>query len=233
MRIRATLIALGLLLVVAAAAAWYLLRPVQAPDPQAVDDSQAAREIAAATGELQPFEYMDLQQPQATSVGPGKIEVLEFFWYGCPHCYHFEPYIEAWKKSLPPDVVFIRVPADFNPLWEIHARAYYTAELLGILDQVHRPLFDAIHKEHRRLFSQQALAEYFTQFGVSASVFNNTYSSYAVNNRIAQAKQLVAAYHIDGVPTMIINGKYMTSVSITGSPASTIRVVNQLIAQER
>lgn len=187
---------------------------------------------SANKGAAQIFEYLDVSPPQTTSVSD-KIEVLEFFWYGCPHCYKFEPYLQQWKKDLPADVVFIRVPAIFNAKWEIHARAYYTAELLGIVEQIHTPLFKAIHDQRQPLFTQQTLAQFFAQFGVSEQMFNNSFNSYAVNNRIEQAKRLLAAYRIDGVPTMIVNGKYTTSATLTGSHARAIEVVDRLIEKER
>lgn len=178
------------------------------------------------------YEYLDVQPPQPTSV-PGKIEVLEFFMYTCPHCNHFEPYIEQWEKELKDDVVFIPVPAIFNPLAELHARAFYTAEVLGVLDKSHSALFKAIHEQHQQLIDQAALARFFTQFGVSEDAFNRTFNSFTVNNRIARARYLLNAYKIDGVPTMIVNGKYKTSATITGSHPRTLEVVNDLIEMER
>jgi thiol:disulfide interchange protein DsbA len=196
------------------------------------DQNGAGNKQSAKGGPAEVFEYLDVRPPQPTSVA-GKIEVLEFFWYGCPHCYKFEPYLQKWKKTLPADVVFIRVPAIFNAKWEVHARAYYTAELLGIAEQIHLPLFQAIHDKRQNLFTQEALSHFFAQYGVTPQTFNNTYNSYMVNNRIQQAKQLLAAYKIDGVPTMVVNGKYTTSATLTGSHARAIEVVDQLIEKER
>ncbi|RMD71961.1 MAG: thiol:disulfide interchange protein DsbA/DsbL, partial [Gammaproteobacteria bacterium] len=112
------------------------------------------------------IEYELVTPPQPTE-DPSKIEVLEFFWYGCPHCYHAEPLVEAWLKRKPEDVVFRRMPAIFtNPLWELHARAYYTAEALGIVDKIHRPLFDAIHKERRPMNTEKDIEAFFAEHGV-------------------------------------------------------------------
>ena len=124
--------------------------------------------LAAAQQQVQ---YGEISPPQAVEAKPGKVEVVEFFWYGCPHCYNLEPYIESWLKKLPPDVEFRRIPAVFNQRWAHDAAIFYTLEAMGLLDKLHRPLFDAIHKDHLRTDSQAAMAEWLQKHGVDDKKF--------------------------------------------------------------
>ena len=188
--------------------------------------------VALAANKEEVFAYQDIQPAQPTSSG-NKIEVVEMFWYGCPHCYQFEPLIKQWKGSLPADVSFVRVPAIFNDKWALHARAFYTAEALGVLDKIHQPLFDAMHKDKKRLDDQARLAEFFASFGISKDSFNSTFYSFAVNSKVNWAKHLTESYKIDGVPTMIVQGKYRTSASLAGSHKEALQVVDDLVAKER
>ena len=178
------------------------------------------------------FAYQEITPSVPTSSGD-KIEVVEMFWYGCPHCYAFEPDLNAWKKKLPKDVAFVRVPAIFNPKWEFHARVYYTAEVLGVLDKVHTPMFDAIHKEHKPMDEPAEVAELFAKYGIDKDLFNRTFYSFAVNSKVNWARHLTQAYGIDGVPTMIVQGKYRTSASLAGGHKEVLEVVDGLIAKER
>lgn len=160
---------------------------------------------------------------------PGMIEVREFFWYGCPHCYKLEPYIENWLKTKPADVNFVRTPAALNPVWEANARGYYTAELMGKVDQSHLALFNAIQQRGQRLFDQQSLAQFYSQFGIDPGTFASTYNSFAVSAKVSQSRKLAQQYAIEGVPTVIVNGKYM----VKGEGPEVISTINQLIAKER
>ena len=165
---------------------------------------------------------------------PGKVEVLELFWYGCPHCYHLEPLLEKWRETLPKDVVFRRMPAIFtNPRWELHARAFYTAEALGVLDQIHRPLFEALHKEQLKLATEDELAAFFAQHGVKEEDFKRTFNSFYVTTKVNNAKLMTRRYGIDGVPAMIVDGKYRVDGPAAGSQERMLEVVNFLIAKER
>jgi thiol:disulfide interchange protein DsbA len=177
-------------------------------------------------------QYITLSNPQPTSSGD-QIEVVELFWYGCPHCYHLEPLVEEWLASKPDDVEFVRMPAVLGPNWELYGKAYYTAELLGVLDKVHPALFDAIHKDKKKIRDEAALQKLFVKQGVSAEDFRNTFSSFAVNVKLNNAKQMTRRYAITGVPTVIINGKYRTSASQAGSNINIIKVMDYLIMQER
>jgi len=179
------------------------------------------------------IEYLLIKPPVPTS-NSQKVEVVEVFWYGCPHCYHFEPELEAWKKKLPANVEFIRLPGIFpnRPVWELHARAFYTAELLGVLEKTHKPLFDAIHKDKKKLFDEDSLANFYAQFGVDKKLFKETMQSFGMEMKVNRAKELTHRYGIDGVPTLIINGKYRTYASLTNGPAGMLKVTDFLIEKE-
>ena len=175
--------------------------------------------------------YTTLPVAQPTVTGD-KIEVLEVFWYGCPHCFKFEPFIERWQRSMPANAQFVAMPGVLRPSWEPHGRAFYTAQLLGVQEKIHKPLFNAIHLEKRALENQEQLAKFFAEFGVDEATFNKTYTSFAVETRVRQAKNLVSRYGLDGVPTVIVNGKYIVSNRLTGGPAETLKVIDHLVAKE-
>ena len=169
--------------------------------------------------------------PQATSTGD-KIEVLEFFWYGCPHCYNFEPFIKAWKKTKPANVEFVRVPAVFRPNWEIQARAYYALSNMGKIEALHGKIFDAIHKDKKHLDTKKALTEFIVANGVDREKFEKEYKSFAVDNMVRKGKKKQSAYQIQGVPSLAVNGKYLTSGSMSGSYDNMIKIINYLIKLE-
>lgn len=177
-------------------------------------------------------QYKALAQPQATA-SADKIEVVELFWYGCPHCYRLEPVIGNWLKNKPDDVEFVRMPAIVGPPWELLAKAYYTAEFLGVMDTVHYALFDAIHKDKKKVVDEAAVQAIFEAQGVSAEDFKNTFNSFAVAVKVNNAKMMTKRYAISGVPTIIINGKYNTSGSLAGSNENILKVVDYLVEQER
>ncbi len=178
------------------------------------------------------IEYTRLRAPQPTQ-NAKKIEVVELFWYGCPHCYQFEPELTAWVAKQAKDVEFIRMPAVGNPTWELHARAFYTAELLGVLDHIHEPLFDSIHKLGNRFPDEKSLEDFFDEHGVKREDFRNMFHSFAVDTRIRRALDMGARYGVDSVPTIIINGKYRTSASQAGSHENVLAVMDFLVAKER
>lgn len=160
---------------------------------------------------------------------PGLIEVREFFWYGCPHCYSLEPYMDAWLKTKPADVNFVRTPAAMNPVWETNARGYYTAETLGLVEKTHQPLFQAIQVGRQRLFDQSSLTKFYAGFGIKPETFASTYNSFAVSGKVAQSKTLAQFYGLDGVPAVIVNGKYL----VKGDGGKVVETINALIAKER
>ena len=169
--------------------------------------------------------------PQATSTGD-KIEVLEFFWYGCPHCYTFEPFVSAWKKTKPANVVFIRVPAIFRPAWEIQARAYYALNNMGVIDDVHEKIFYAIIKDRKRLDNLDQIADFVERYGVDRKKFMTEANSFAIDGMVRKAKKRQAGYKIEGVPSIAINGKYLTSGSMSGSYDNLINIMDYLIEKE-
>jgi protein dithiol oxidoreductase (disulfide-forming) len=164
---------------------------------------------------------------------PKVIEVTEYFSYGCPHCYQFDPQIGAWRAGLPQDVEFLRTPAVWNSEYQVYAQTYYAAEALNMLETVHVPIFQAIHGEGRRLGSPEAMADFFVQFGVDAADFAKTYASFGVRASVQQADARGRAYQSKGVPALIINGKYRIEGSMAGSNASMLRVADFLIQKER
>ncbi len=175
-------------------------------------------------------EYKTIAQ-QPTTTGD-KIEVLEFFWYGCPHCYHFEPFISKWLSKKPANVAFVRIPAVFRPDWKIHARTYYALQELGRLEQVHEKIFDEIHKNHKRLDTLEAMASFLKTQGIDKKAFTEAYNSFGIDSNMRKAVKTQAAYQINGVPTVIVNGKYMTSGSMTGTYDRLLDVVDYLVAKE-
>lgn len=173
-------------------------------------------------------EFETLSPPQPTG-DAAKIEVMEFFWYGCPHCLHFEPYINGWLKAKPEDVVFIRQPAVFNARWGAHAKAYFTAEALGGVDKVHADFYDAIQNKKEALESEDDLAKFFAAHGVADEAFRKAYHSFSVDRKMRQAEGMSARYGVTSTPTLIVNGKYR----LKGASAQNIATMNRLIEQER
>ena len=175
--------------------------------------------------------YKKLPTPQPTRTGD-KIEVLEVFWYGCPHCYHFEPVIEKWLEEKADYIEFVRMPGVLGKNWLPHARAFYTAEKLGILDIIHTPLFDAIHKDKRKILDERSLRVYLSEHGISGDEFDQAYNSREVEEKVRAAFSAGQNYALTGVPAIIINGKYGTSASMAGSFEKIIDVINTLAAKE-
>ncbi|NOQ12898.1 MAG: thioredoxin domain-containing protein [Methyloprofundus sp.] len=175
--------------------------------------------------------YKDLAAIQPTQ-DPTKVEVIEFFWYGCPHCYQFEPLLEKWHANLPANVTFIRQPAVFSKVWAKHAKAYFTAEVLDVVDKVHADLFHAIQVKKQKLTSEEDLAEFFVAHGVDKAAFHDAYNSFIVDTKMRQAKTMGPRYGITGVPAIVVNGKYLVNGKTAGSHEGMIKVINELIAQE-
>ena len=187
---------------------------------------------ACAEAYTQGQDYVELSNPQPTSSGD-RIEVVELFWYGCPHCYHLDPFLEEWTENKPDDVEFVRMPAVLGKRWGLLAKAYYTAELLGVIDKIHLALFKAIHEDKNKINDEAALRDFFVGQGVSAEDFNNTFNSFAVNVKVNNAKQMTRRYALTGVPTIIVNGKYSTSPGMARGNKGVIKVINYLVGKER
>lgn len=161
-----------------------------------------------------------------------KIEVIEFFWYGCPHCYNLEPLLQRWLKTLPGNVEFIRQPAVFSELWGKHAKAYFTAEALGVVDKIHSDFFDAVQAKKDKLETEEQIAKFFAARGVNEQQFHEAYNSFMVDAKMRQAPAIAARYGITGVPALIINGKYKTTAPLAGSHEKMLETASQLIAEE-
>ena len=188
--------------------------------------------LAQAQGKpLTDSDYVRLAQPVATE--KGKIEVIEFFWYGCPHCNAFEPALDAWQKKLPADVAFRRVPVAFRDSFVIHQKLFYTIEALGKVEELHRKAFQAIHVERQRLEKEDEILAFMTKNGVDAAKFKEVFSSFTVSTKAKQASRLVDAYKIDGVPALGIHGRFFTSGQLAGSPERSLVVADLLIDKVR
>lgn len=174
--------------------------------------------------------YVTLNPAQATETGD-KVEVVELFWYGCPHCWHLEPTLESWEASMPAGVAFRRMPAT-GPRWDPHARAYYAAESLGKLDQFHDALFKAMQVDKRRILTEDDLVKFAGEIGIDQKEFRTAYDSFTVDAKLRKAQTMNARYGIEGVPAIIVNGKYRTSPTQTGSQDRFVEVLNTLVAQE-
>ena len=183
----------------------------------------------AATAQ-QSVEYTELKPPQPVET-KGKIEVIEFFWYGCIHCYDYEPYIEAWEKKLPKDVEFKRIPAVLSQGWVRDAEVFYAFEALGVLNKLHRPLFDAIHKDRLRTNDPQAMGEWLQNHGVDPKKFNDTLKSFGVQSKTRRAVQLTLDYKVEGTPAIVVNGRY--TVALQPTPQATLQAVDKVVAMER
>jgi thiol:disulfide interchange protein DsbA len=169
--------------------------------------------------------------PADTSVPEGKVEVIEFFWYGCPHCYTIEPQLEAWLKKKPEHVVFKRVPSPLNPSWTVHAQFYYAAEVLGVHEQLHKTLFEAVQVKRRKLFDKQSLIDFAVEQGVDREKFTDAWDSFGVYIKVKQARKLGQSYGINGVPAIGIDGKYRTSGSLAGTYSKMFEIVDELVAR--
>lgn len=176
-------------------------------------------------------DYVELKPAHATST-PGKVEVLEFFWYGCPHCYQLEPELLNWSKKLPRNVALIRQPAVLGESWMTLTQAYYALETLGEIPRLHGPLFNALHNEGRRFNSPESVVTWAATQGVNPDKLKAAFQSFSVYTKANRAKQISQEYRLEGVPALVINGKYLTSPSMAGSYAGVLRVADELIARE-
>ena len=177
--------------------------------------------------------YRKVVPAQPTNVAPGKVEVVEFFWYGCGHCFKLDPAIEAWRgKGKPQYVEFVRVPAMWNDTLRMHARLYYTAEALGKLDALHSTIFREIHVNNDPLNTVEQMSAFFKKHGVSADEFQKTFASFAVESKLQRADFLNRRYQINSVPQLAVNGKYVTDEGLAGGEPELFQVVQELAAHE-
>ena len=177
--------------------------------------------------------YRKIVPAQPTSVAPGKVEVVEVFWYGCGHCFALDPRIESWRaKGKPGYVEFLRVPAMWNDATRMHARVFYTAELLGKLEQLHTAIFREIHVKGDMLNTVDKISAFFKENGVSNDEFQKAFSSFAVESKLQRADFLNRRYKVESVPVIIVNGKYKADVSEAGGEEPLFALVGELAASE-
>jgi thiol:disulfide interchange protein DsbA len=176
--------------------------------------------------------YERLPEPVRTA-DPARIEVVELFWYGCSHCFQFEPLLAKWEPALAKDVDFHRSPAMWNKLMAVHAQAFYAAEALGVLNKLNQPLFEALNVQRKRLESEDEIAELFVANGVTDADFRKAFNSFGVQSKVKQADARQRSYKTTGTPEMIVNGKFRVSARLAGSPESMLKVVDFLIAKVR
>jgi thiol:disulfide interchange protein DsbA len=188
---------------------------------------------AAAKKPVEGSDYLSLDKRVPTDVGAGKIELIEFFWYSCPHCNSFEPQFAAWVKAAPKDVVVQRVPVRFRDDFEAQQRAYYVFESLGLVDAMHGKLFHAIHTERQQLNTAPALAAWANKNGLPEKKFLDTFNSYGVATKARRATQLQDAFKVQGVPALGVAGRFYTDGSLTQTMDRALQVAEYLIGEVR
>lgn len=192
----------------------------------------AAQAAGAAIQPEQGVHYKLLRPAQPTNVAPGKVEVVEVFWYACGHCYVLEPKLEAWdKKGRPANAQLVRLPATWNSLLKTHARVFYTAELLG-KQGLSPELWREINIKRNKLDTPESIEAFFTSHGVSKADFKRAFSGFAIDSKVMTAEDLNRRYKITGTPTVIVNGKYVTDIGMAGGEDQLFEVINALVARE-
>lgn len=162
-----------------------------------------------------------------------KIEVVEMFWYGCPHCNQLEPFVNSWQKDLPEDVKLVRVPAMFGGVWDIHGQLFLTLEALKVENTLHSRVFDAIHKERRQLKDYAEIEKFIVEIGVDKDKFSKMWNSFAIKGQMDKARKLALAYQVQGVPVMVVDGQYLFDIGTAGGLQETTQVADQLIDMVR
>ncbi|HIE76526.1 MAG TPA: thiol:disulfide interchange protein DsbA/DsbL [Gammaproteobacteria bacterium] len=175
----------------------------------------------------QGINYFPLKIPQPVHTGD-KIEVLELFWYRCPHCFELEPYLNKWLKSKPDFIEYVRLPAVLNRSWAFDARVFYTFVALGLVDSLHEAYFEAIHTDRKRIVTVEQLADWVADKGQDPQQILDTFNSFGVDSMVAHAADMSGRYETDGVPTIIVDGKYRTKVSLAGGHNELIDLMNYL-----
>jgi thiol:disulfide interchange protein DsbA len=197
---------------------------------------------AADAGYVEGTDYRTITPPMAVDTAPGKVQALELFWYGCPHCYDLEPSVQTWLKNKPAQVEFVRVPAVFNRYqpdgrtlhpWYIHAKAFYAAEALGVGEKIHAPLFHALHETRAKLLTEDELADFFAKQGVPAADFKAAFNSFAVETKVMRAMDLTKKSGINGVPALIVAGKYQVLGKRATSFGELLSIVDGMVVRER
>lgn len=214
--------------------------PPASDQPRSASTTQPSLKLGGAAGGpptsskfKEGTNYQKIVPAQPTNVAPGKVEVTEVFWYGCGHCFALDPAVESWRTTgKAPYVEFDRVPAMWNEGTRMHARIFYTAEVLGKLDELHSLIFREINVNGNHLNTVDKIAAFFQQHGVSKEKFTETFSSFAVESKLQRADFLNKRYRIQSVPTVIVNGKYSTDVSTAGGETQLFSLIDELAAHE-
>ncbi len=188
---------------------------------------------AQGTTSFEAGKHYQVISPAIRTADPSKFEVAEFFWYGCGHCYTFEPVIGQWKKTIADDVSFRGIPAMWGGAMELHARAFYAAQALGVLDTMHPVLFQAMNVDQLKLASEQDIARLFAANGVSAEDFGKAFNSFGVGSQVRQASAVARSAKITGTPSIMVNGKYLITGRMAGSQANMLKIADFLVEKER
>jgi len=190
--------------------------------------------VACAQGFSEGVHYKALTPAQPTNVPPGKVEVVEVFWYACGHCFAIDPAFESWQqKSKPANVQVVLVPATWNDVLKTHARVFYTAELLGKLPQLHTEIFREVNVRNNHLDTPAKIEAFFTSHGVAKADFDKVFNSFGLESKVRRAEDLNKRYKITGTPTFIVNGKWVTDVRMAGGEPQLFNVLTQLATQEK
>ena len=170
--------------------------------------------------------------PVVKTTNPDKVVVTEIFWYGCPHCFRFEPFVEKWAKSLPEGVVFEQLPSALNPQWVVHARTFYALKFMGAQEQLHGKLFNAIHIKRQRIDNLDSIAKFVAEQGFDEKQFRKHYNSFPVDSQVRKNKKIEQRYGHQGVPAVVVNGKYLVTGSMAGSFDRMLKIIDFLAADE-
>jgi thiol:disulfide interchange protein DsbA len=201
--------------------------------PLAAGLAVLAAQVSLAAGPVEGQQYTVLKPAVPTNVAPGKVEVVEVFWYACGHCYLLEPKLEAWnKKGRAPYVQLVRMPAVWNDVLKLHARLFYTIEVLGRPD-LNDVIFREINVKGNRLETPQKIEAFLVSQGIAKADFQKTFNGFAVESKLARAVDLNKRYRITSTPTVVVNGKYVTDASMAGGEEQLFQVINQLAAREK
>lgn len=176
--------------------------------------------------------YITLSSP-LTTAQPEKIEAVALFWYGCPHCYQLESALNPWSAALPEDVNFVRMPAMFGGIWNLHGQLFYTLETIKAGEKVHNNIFNALHNQGRKLSSLDDITRFVVEQGVDKDAFLKAWNSFSVKSKMEKAKKQAMAYKISGVPAIVINGKYRFDIGMAGGLQETVDLADALIEKER
>jgi protein dithiol oxidoreductase (disulfide-forming) len=221
--------------------------PAKAPASTAAEESKLEKVAPLAPAGQLPagkwvagVNYRPLVPAQPTDAAPGRVEVVEMFWYACPHCYGLDPFLESWRKSKPAYIDFKRVPVTWQEVHRSHAKLFYALQALGKEEALHSEVFAEMHDRKNYMFmpgdereTLSAQTAFLKARGISESDFSNAINSFTVQTSLAKADDLVHRYRVEGVPLIVINGKYATDIAMAGSPANLISLINDLAASEK